>query len=243
MKKTIDICLSPSLYHLYDGSDSIVVVIDVLRATSSICIAFHNGVRSIVPVATVEECRAYKEKGYLIAAERQGEMVEGFDMGNSPFSYITPDIKDKDIALTTTNGTQAIQRANDASQILIGSFLNLDALAKWLLSQNKSVICLCAGWKNAVNLEDSLFAGALSKLLVPEFGLNNHCDSVLMAMHLYDIAKNDMLGYLEQSSHRKRLQRLHIEKDVEYCMKPNQTDVVPGIVGNSIIDLSVLQSI
>ncbi len=243
MKKTIDVCLSPSLYYLYDGSDSIVVVIDVLRATSSMCVAFHNGVKSIVPIASVEECRKYQERGYLIAAERKGEMVDGFDMGNSPFSYMKDNVKERDIALTTTNGTQAIEMAKGAYQIVIGSFLNLDTLVSWLKNQNRNIICMCAGWKNAVNLEDTLFAGALVKNLLSDFELNSHRDAALTSMHLYDLAKNDLYGFLEQSSHTKRLEKLNIKDDVVYCLTPNQTDVVPGMVGSSIVNLNVLQSI
>jgi 2-phosphosulfolactate phosphatase len=242
MMKTIDVCLSPSLYYLYDGSDSVVVVIDVLRATSSMCIAFDNGVRSILPLASVEESLSYKEKGYLVAAERKGEMVPGFDMGNSPFSYMSPEVRDRDIALTTTNGTQAIETAKGAHQIVIGSFLNLDALASWLKAQDKNVICLCAGWKNAVNLEDTLFAGALAQKLMSDFELNNHCDSVLTSMYLYDLAKNDLKGFLEKSSHKKRLERLHIDNDVDFCLQLNKTDVIPALVGDSIINLNVMQS-
>src|SRR6188768_2992506 len=115
MKKSIDVCFSPALFHLHDdASESIVVVIDVLRATSSMCVAFHHGVKSIVPVATIEESMAYRSQGFLVGAERKGEMVEGFDLGNSPFSYMTETIRDRNVALTTTNGTQAIQTAKNA---------------------------------------------------------------------------------------------------------------------------------
>jgi 2-phosphosulfolactate phosphatase len=105
-KPLIDVCLSPALYHLFKPQDSIVVVIDVLRATSSICVAFENGASSLTPVSTVEESMAYKAKGFLIGAERQGEMLDGFDFGNSPFSYMSNRINGSNIALTTTNGTK-----------------------------------------------------------------------------------------------------------------------------------------
>ncbi len=243
MTKTIDVCFSPALYPLYDSSDSIVVVIDILRATSSICIAFHHGVRSIVPVETIEESRAYRSKGYLVGAERKGEMVEGFDFGNSPYSYMDPSIRDRDIALTTTNGTQAIRAARNAYQIAIGSFLNFDALCTWLQSQDRNVILLCSGWKNAFNFEDTLFAGAVVQRLLPFYSLNEHRDSALAAMHLYDLAKNDLYGFLEKSSHRKRLEKLHIEDDITFCLSLNKTDVIPVMVGDAIYNLNVLQSI
>ena len=242
MKKNIDVCFSPAMFHLYDSSESIVVVIDVLRATSSICIAFHNGVRSIVPVSTPEESKSYREKGYLVGAERKGEMVAGFDLGNSPFGYMDPIVRDRDIALTTTNGTQAIQAAKNSYQIAIGSFLNLDALCNWLQTQNRNVILLCSGWKNAFNFEDTLFAGAVVNKLLPNYNLTDHRDSALAAMHLYELANGDLYGFLERSSHRKRLERLQIEEDIVFCLTPNQTDVIPVMVGDAIYNLNVLQS-
>lgn len=242
MKKTIDVCFSPALFPLYDATESIVVVIDILRATSSICVAFNNGVKSIVPVATVEESIAYREKGFLVGAERKGEMVDGFDLGNSPFSYMDPKVRDRNIALTTTNGTQAIQVARGAFQIAIGSFLNLDAICNWLLRQDRNIILLCSGWKNSFNFEDTLFAGAVVHRLLPHFELTDHRDSALAAMQLYNLAGNDLYGFLEQSSHRKRLEKLQIEDDIMYCLTPNQTDVIPVMVGDAIYNLQVLQS-
>jgi len=243
MKKSIDVCFSPALFHLHDATESIVVVIDILRATSSMCVAFHHGVKSIVPVATVEESLAYRSKGFLVGAERKGEMIEGFDLGNSPFSYMNENIRNRNIALTTTNGTQAIQIAKKSSQIVIGSFLNYTALCNWLKAQDTNVILLCSGWKNAFNFEDTLFAGAVVKCLLPDFGLNNHRDSALAAMHLYELADDNLYAFLEKSSHRKRLERLNIEDDVEFCLKPDYTDVIPVMVGDAIYNLNVLQSI
>src|SRR6186713_700412 len=137
--RTLDVCFSPGLIQLYDITGSVVVVIDILRATSSMCVAMYHGVNSIVPVASVEESLAYRNKGYLIGAERNGEMLDGYDLGNSPFSYMTDAVKGKDIALSTTNGTQAIVAAMHAHTIVAGSFLNLDVLCDWLLKQDRNV--------------------------------------------------------------------------------------------------------
>jgi 2-phosphosulfolactate phosphatase len=233
-KPTIEVCLTPALFHQYDISQSIVVVIDVLRATSSICVAFQHGARSIVPVSTVEESMAYKAKGFLIGAERQGTMLEGFDLGNSPFSYMDEKIRGRDIALTTTNGTKAINIARHAKMLVVGSFLNIDALAQWLTEQNQNVICLCSGWKDTFNLEDTLFAGALAKKLAEHFELSLHRDSTLAAIHLFDCAKNDLYGFLENSSHRIRLSRLNIHNDIVYCLSPNKAPVVP-VLRNGVL--------
>lgn len=236
-EKVLEVCFSPALIHLHDVRASIVVVIDILRATSSICVAFDHGVKSIVPVATVEESEAYREKGFLIGAERNGEMLEGFDLGNSPFSFMEPKVRGRDIALSTTNGTQAIAAAKDAHQLVIGSFLNLDCLCEWLREQDKSVLLLCAGWKNSFNLEDTLFAGAVAEKLLPHFGLNKMRDAVLASMHLYTIARNDLNEFLRQSSHRKRLAKLHIEKDIEYCLTLNQAPVIPVLKDGVLVNL------
>jgi 2-phosphosulfolactate phosphatase len=236
--KKIEVCFSPALLPLFDIKDTIVVVIDVLRATSTICNAFKNGATHIVPLKTVEEGLSYREKGYIIAAERNGEMIPGFDFGNSPFSYSEENIKGKKIAFTTTNGTQAIDAALGAAAIVIGSFLNLDALSKWLLVQNKNVICLCSGWQNKFNLEDSLFAGAVVENLLASGQFSCTCDSSLAAQHLYHIAKEDMFLFLENSSHRKRLERLNIEKDIAFCLTPNQTNAIPVLIGNKLLNMA-----
>ena len=226
-KPVVEVCLTPALFHQYNTKDSIVVAIDILRATSSICVALQYGARSIVPVMTVEESFQFKEKGFLIGAERQGSMVEGFDLGNSPFSYMEDKIVGRDIALTTTNGTKAINIAKGSAGIVAGSFLNIDVLAAWLIQQNKNVLCLCAGWKNTFNLEDTLFAGALTQKLIPHFQLSEHRDSAIAAINLYNLAKHDMYDFLKDSSHRARLERLKTDEDVLYCLTPNQTLVVP----------------
>src|SRR4051812_34023124 len=124
----INACVSPLLYSVYKDTESVVVIIDILRATSAICTAFHHGAEKMIPVATIEEARLYKAKGYLTGAERDAIPVEGFDFGNSPYSYMDEDVKDKTIVITTTNGTQAIDAAKDAYKVVIGSFLNIDAL-------------------------------------------------------------------------------------------------------------------
>ncbi|MEY3343674.1 MAG: hypothetical protein RL090_1358 [Bacteroidota bacterium] len=234
MKRTIDVCFSPALLPLYDYKGSIVVVIDVLRATSSMCVAFANGVNSIVPVATLEESMAYRAKGFLVGAERKGERVEGFDLGNSPFSFMGDVVFGKDIALTTTNGTQAIKAASGAHTITVGSFLNLSALCDWLSRQEQNVVLLCSGWKNAFNLEDTLFAGAVVERLSGSFDYTDHRDSAIAAMSLYKLAQNDLLGFLDQSSHRHRLASLHIDKDVEYCLTIDQANVVPVLRGEAL---------
>src|ERR1700754_3309113 len=161
------VCLTPALLPLYNVAEYIVVVIDIFRATSSICYGIENGAEAIIPVSQVEECSAYREKGldYLLAAERDGKVVNGFDFGNSPFSYTKEKVSGKTVVLTTTNGTHALHLSRKAKKIVIGSFLNLTALCDWLKTQNDNILLVCAGWKNNFNLEDTLFSGAVVEQL------------------------------------------------------------------------------
>lgn len=130
-RKKIEVCFTPGEYDYFKGDYDVVVVIDVLRATSAICAAFDNGINSIIPVATIEEARDYQKRGFLVGAERKGQIVEGFDFGNSPYSYMKPELKGKDVVLSTTNGTRALSIAADAPIVLVGSLLNLDVLTDW----------------------------------------------------------------------------------------------------------------
>ncbi len=235
---TIQTCYSPALFPLFKEENAIVVVVDVLRATSAICTAIHHGVDKMIPVAGLEEARKYKAEGYLVAAERNAIKQEGFDFGNSPFHYIDEDLSGKTIIISTTNGTQAIEAAKDSSTILIGSFLNISAIANWILQQDRNVIVLCAGWKNKFNLEDSIFAGALSLKLIQSGKFNTVCDSTIAAGYLYERANDDLYGFLEYSSHRKRLKDLHLENDIRYCLTEDQMETIPVYQDGGIVHLS-----
>lgn len=223
--KTVDVCLSPDLMHLYSVEDKSVVVVDILRATSSMVTAFAHGIDSIFPVAKLEDCRALKPKGYLIAGERDGEKVPDFDLGNSPFEYMADNLKGKQIAFTTTNGTQAIAKSIGAKEIIIGAFLNLSAVTNHLIANNHDVLIVCAGWKGKVNLEDTVFAGALVENLKHKFTLA--CDAPLAAQHLYHCAKNDLEKFLSESSHVRRLNKLNIHDDMKFCVTIDKFNIVP----------------
>src|SRR6478736_2791639 len=145
--KKIEVCFTPELVHVYGVKGKVVVVIDILRATSCMTTAIAHGVKSLIPVASLAECKALQNQGYIAAAERDGKKEDGFDIGNSPFSYMEKEVVGKTIAVTTTNGTQAISKSLAAKEIIIGSFLNRSAVVNYLKSQPHDVLLLCAGWK------------------------------------------------------------------------------------------------
>ncbi|MEO6882590.1 MAG: 2-phosphosulfolactate phosphatase [Bacteroidia bacterium] len=233
----VEVCFSPSLYPVYERKESIVVIIDVLRATSAICTAFHHGAEKIIPVATVEEALDYKQKGFLAGAERDAIKVEGFDFGNSPFDYMTERIKGKSIVLTTTNGTQAIEAAKNADKVVVGSFLNFTILCDFLKKENKSVLLLCSGWKNRFNLEDTLFAGAVAEELSKHENFPFLDDAALASKYMYQTAKINPHKYLRNSSHRQRLAALHLKKDIKYCLAFDKTNLIPILQNGVLVKL------
>ncbi|MFD1553314.1 2-phosphosulfolactate phosphatase [Putridiphycobacter roseus] len=238
-KHKIEVCFSPHDFDLFKTEFELIVVIDALRATSAICAAFQNGIKSLIPVSTIEEAMVYKEKGYLVGAERNGQLVEGFDFGNSPYSYLNPKLKGETVVLSTTNGTKSINIAKQSENatVVIGSFLNLDHLSTWLSKQDKNILCLCSGWKDKFNLEDTICAGAITTQLLETGKFYSDEDSSVAAKYLFLSAKDNIFGYLKSSSHRRRLKKLNLNNDIKYCLNPNTAPVIPILKGDEIVEL------
>lgn len=232
MKKHVEVCYSPALIENYDLTGKVVVVVDVLRATSCMVAGLASGVEKIIPVATVEEALEGQKHGFLTAGERNGEKIAGFQMGNSPFEFMEAICKGKTIVMTTTNGTQAIQRSRSAAQIFIGSFLNLTAVVEKVFQLPISgVVVHCAGWKNRFSMEDTLFAGAFLDKMGDRASVD--CDAGLAALTLYRTVKHQLLDFVMKSSHAKRLEKLHqhLEKDIAFCLQTDVFDSVPMMSG------------
>ena len=222
--------LSPALLHLYDLNHAIVVIIDVLRATSTIATALHNGAKCVIPVDSVAKCiELGRQIDGITAGERDGMIAEGLQHGNSPFEYPREFIGGRTLVLTTTNGTKLLHMALDrgAGQIITGSFPNLSAVCNYLLSQNQPVVLACAAWKDRVNIEDLLFAGAVINQIKENFYIN--CDSSQIAETLYLEAKKDLYEFMKSknASHYQRLSGYGLEKDIRYCLTPDVAPVLP----------------
>lgn len=231
----IETCFSPSLLHLYDIRESIVVVIDVFRATSTIAAALHQGAKEIIPVDDVQRCI---ELGNTIpnsvtAGERDGQVAPGLQHGNSPLEYDRSFIDQKSLVLTTTNGTRLLHMCSDAHEIITGSFLNLKAVCNYLASQNKPILLACASWKDRFNLEDALFAGAVFHEIGSHFSMN--CDSTRAAHQLYKIAKGNLYEFIQDSSHFIRLSKFGLEYDMEYCCMVNKHNVLVKYDGEKLL--------
>ncbi|HTS44277.1 MAG TPA: 2-phosphosulfolactate phosphatase [Puia sp.] len=229
-KPSLFTCLSPAMLHLYDASNTIVVIIDVLRATSTIATALNNGAKYVIPVDSVAKCiELGKQINCITAGERDGKIAEGLSYGNSPFEYSRKFIEGKILVLTTTNGTKLLHMALDkgARNIVTGSFVNLSAVCEYLISQNLNVILGCAAWKDKVNIEDVLFAGAVINRMRDHFSIN--CDSSAIAETIYLDAKKDLYEFIKKhnASHYVRLKGYGLEKDIRYCLTPDIAGVLP----------------
>jgi 2-phosphosulfolactate phosphatase len=229
-KPSLHTVLSPALLDLYEVKDSVIVIIDVLRATSTIATALYNGATAVIPVDDISKCINISNAiGGITAGERDGKIAEGLQYGNSPFEYPREFIGGKTLVLTTTNGTKLLHMAlaRGASHIITGSFPNYSAVCEYLIGQNKPVILGCAAWKDRVNIEDTLFAGALIHKIKDHFSIQ--CDSSNLAETLYENAKDDLYGFIQKknATHYWRLTNFGLEKDLRYCLTPDVANVVP----------------
>lgn len=228
-KPSLTTVLSPKLLDIYDVANSIVVIIDVFRATSTIAAAMYNGAAKIIPVDNVEKCIAIGNAtpNSITAGERDGKIIEGLQYGNSPAEYTRSFIEGKTLVLTTTNGTKLLHMAlnKNASDVITGSFPNLSAVCEYLVKQNKNVYLGCSAWKDRFNLEDTLFAGAVIEQVKEHFTI--HCDSSLMAEQMYQLHKKDMFSFIRNTTHWHRLAKYGLEKDMEFCVTIDAANVLP----------------
>jgi 2-phosphosulfolactate phosphatase len=232
--------VSPALLKLYDITDSIVVIIDVLRATSTIATAIYNGAKAVIPVDSVANCiEIGKQMNAITAGERDGKVAEGLQYGNSPFEYPASFIGGKTLVITTTNGTKLLHMALElgAAEIITGAFANLDEVCNYLINKKKPVLLACAAWKDRVNLEDTLFAGAVISRIKDHF--NIHCDSSKLAENMFHEAGEDRFEFMKkrEATHYQRLMRYNLEKDIRYCLSDDGANVLPIFKGDRLVVL------
>lgn len=234
---SIEVCFSPALFDLHKDIESIVVVTDIFRATSSICTAFENGVNQLIPVSSADEARTYKEKGYTVAAERNAIVLPFADFGNSPSQFSRQNVEGRDVVYTTTNGTKTIMMAKECHAVVVGAFVNLPALNNWLQKQNRNILIVCSGWKNKCNIEDTVFAGA-----VVDYLLNNNytttCDSAKMAQMLWLQAKDNLAAFLKQAAQDERLTKKGLADSIPWCTAIGTTDAIPILQGNVLVNIN-----
>lgn len=235
---SLNTVLSPSLLNLYDISDSTVVIIDVLRATSTIAAALYNGAKSVIPVDSVAGCiKLGKQMEVITAGERDGKIAEGLQYGNTPLQYSADFIKGKTLVLTTTNGTKLLHvaLAANANAIITGSFCNISSVCDYLVKKKSNVMLACAAWKNRVNIEDTLFAGAVVNRIKQHFDIN--CDATMIAESLYLQANGDLLNFMKEknASHYHRLMNYGLLEDIKFCLTEDNANVLSLYSGGRLI--------
>lgn len=236
---SIEVCLSPALFNFKTSTDNyIVVIIDVLRATTAFCAAFDRGVKTVIPVSGLEELLEYKNNGYLTAGERDGAKIGFADFGNSPTVLLQSSLSGKELAYSTTNGTQAVEMAKSSGNIVAAAFVNLNAVSKWLINQQKNVVILCSGWKNTFSLEDTLCAGALVETLELSGKLMHNCDASGASLTLWQLSKNNLKEVVKNANHYKRLIKLGQQTDLQLCFRLNTSEAIPVWDGKGFMDLS-----
>jgi 2-phosphosulfolactate phosphatase len=228
-KPELHTSLSPALLHLYDLNNSVVVIIDVFRATSTIAAVLYNGAKCVIPVDSVPKAiEISKNIGGIAAGERDGKIADGLEHGNSPLEYSKEFIENKTLVLTTTNGTRLLHMALEkgSDTIISGSFPNLSSVCDFLVAAKKNVVLGCAGWKDRFNLEDTLFAGAVINRIKAHFTI--HCDSSLMAETMFLKNKSNLLKFAPQLTHYHRLvERFGLIEDIRYCLTDDVANILP----------------
>ncbi len=242
----VNVLFSPvSADELY-FTNKTTVVIDVLRASSTIINALSNGAKEVIPVATVEF--AVKVSGgmfggqTLLGGERNTKKIEGFAIGNSPFDYTKDVVEDKFIVFFSTNGSKAIVKAKFSENLLVCSFNNLSVVVKHLVQLNNDVEILCAGNNNLFSLEDSVCAGKLIEEIKKKKKNVEVSDSSAAAIALYERFGNDILEMLKNTEHGKKLLENGFEKDLEFCSKLNINSVLPYFDGIKLKSLDLTKS-
>lgn len=236
----VEVCFSPALLKTVTYKEDVnVVVVDILRATTAICTAFGYGVVSVIPVSGEDEALEMKQRGMLVSGERDGIKLPFADFGNSPPEFRDSPIRGKDIVFCTTNGTQAIFHGKEFGKVIIASFVNQEAVCGWLKNDQKDVLILCAGCRGKFSLEDAIFAGAMTDLLVNAYGFIAQCDASIASLMLWNQTAKSIIKSVSRSSHYLRLLGIENRKRLRYCFFPEKFHVIPVLEGDRITDISL----
>lgn len=232
-KRTIDVFFSALSFQEDELRNKAVVVIDVLRATSTIVTAINNGAKGIIPVEDMGEAsriaQSVDSDNFLLCGEKDGVKIDGYDLGNSPLEYTPEAVKGKTLIFNTTNGTKAIKKSLGSATIYIASFLNLEAIVKALDKETHDIVLLCAGWKGRLALEDTLLAGAIIYKLNGGSLPDDALDGARVAFGVFDRYKENIAEVILHSNHAERLTKLIGTEDIEYCCKTNIYEWLPTL--------------
>jgi 2-phosphosulfolactate phosphatase len=228
----LDVLLTAGEVHPAEVAGRTVVVVDVLRATSTIVEALASGVRTIYPVASIEEAlrlaHTLGREEVLLAGERKALPIEGFDLGNSPREFTAEKVGGKTLIISTTNGTAVMAAAQSAARIVIGSFLNLSAVVADLARSGAEPVLVCAGREGKFGLEDAVFAGRVAAGLMEalpdaEWELNDGARAALALVEPYA----DVEALFRATAAGRQITDAGLEEDLPFCAQVDRHDLVP----------------
>lgn len=224
----VDIIISAADIKSEKLENKVVVVIDVLRATSVMVTALNNGCHKVIPVKEVEEARELvknERDKYLLGGERNALKIEGFDFSNSPLDYTKEQVKGKTLVMSTSNGTRAIKNSENAKHIFIASMINGMAVAKKLALLNDDIIFVNAGTGGEFSMDDFITSGYIIKCLskLKEVGMS---DIAKTSKYIYE-NNTDIFSFVKEASHYKRIMELDLEEDLKYCLCKDIIGIVP----------------
>ena len=229
-KPTVDVAIAAGEVTTEMVSGRSVAVIDVFRATSVIVEAIHNGAARVIPVVTIEEALAMREKfagkHVLLGGERNTVKIEGFDKDNSPLAYTRADVEGATIVFTTTNGTRAIYNSRDAHVIYVAAFINMSAVCEALAAIGRDVVLVCSGRQDHFTAEDGLCAGAMADVLVKRYGYGT-TDIAEVMQRMWLDARDDVKGRLSTTYHYNDIVRRGYFADIDFCLQRDIYDTVP----------------
>lgn len=225
-----------------DFINKTIIVIDVLRATSTIVTALEHGCSGIIPVETVCQARNLQREDNLLGGERFCKKIAGFHYGNSPFEYMSPEIQGKRIVMTTTNGTRAIQKSQKAMHVLAGCVLNAASCAQVAFALKRDIVIVCAGTQDVFSLEDGLCAGLIiEELQARHEGAMELNDTGIAMQGAYKYNEDRLEDAIMQCANGKRLCKLGFKEDVTFCLKVNHYTTVPLLREQTLVPYSVLK--
>jgi 2-phosphosulfolactate phosphatase len=232
----LDVLLLPTELDARPRPQRAAVVIDVIRATSTIVSAFQHGVRSVLPVASIEEARRAQAAtpGALLAGERGGQRLPGFDLGNSPREFLRDVIADRDVVLTTSNGTKTLRAVGDGRVVAIGAFLNCSAVGAWLHGRGEDALLVCSGYEGIFSLEDAVCAGAILDRMGDAGGSVTLGDTARACQALWKRYASEMPGLLRDTEWGRHIVRIGLGADLDLCAQLDVTSVVPVMAGGRI---------
>lgn len=229
--KTLDVFFSAGSFNDEELRNKVIVIIDVLRASSTIVTALMNGAKGIIPVMDMGEASRISQSvdsdNILLCGEKDGIKIEGYDLGNSPFEYDRKTVEGKTLIFNTTNGTKAIKKGVGSAELYVAAFLNLSTVVEKLKNEEKDIVLVCAGWRGRLGLEDLLLAGNIIYKLNDGNENTDLRDGSKVALGIYEKYQDNIEEVVLNSNHAARLKGLAGEDDINYCTKVDISTLLP----------------